>query len=525
MCKSGVALVWMVSVLLAAGCSDSDKRQASQTLLDKVAEAQQYFDRGLSLTSTPAIVVGGEFAPSDAVATTQNVTLAPAGTLNPKAIEALGKAQSILSAAVQESAGKVSPHAEGVARMMLGRIESQIAQYRAMEAAKSRNEARYALGRADYALMVAQAHATALVSINELASLKDGEVAAVLDKAKAEVASADAQIRDLEGQIQTLSEQRKQLSDEQYRLTSEADGLAREAREATPKEGMTMLEKAQALRENAAKAEARVSEIEALVDASRQKTSSLQVARSAADALAQVAAAVVESRRGSVADAEKARSEAGKMLATVKQNLTEMSAQAASSLTAAAAAENKAVERLGVAVKEFELASKLLTGASQMEALSQNADARLELVSLQMGRLRTSAVADAYAGRLKKVYADLQDSTGFPIQHAETIQGYLGGADAARSIREDVIKTLRDAIAAYGRADAMAPRELRWAYQGQKAAAELTLYSLTGEDTLKTGAATALAAALQGKENSPNLASIKRLQEMAESVKAPAPTP
>jgi len=173
-----------------------------------------------------------------------------------------------------------------------------------------------------------------------------------------------------------------------------------------------------------------------------------------------------------------------------------------------AAAQTEAINAYDLAVRQLKNAARE-SGTKRARIGAQQADVLMSAANLQAGSLEVLEKNQRFISRLGKVWEDMSTADG--SDEVRQIGAFLSQPD---QLREDVKAKYTEGIQLYETALRGVDRKVRWAGQGQLAAAYIQLYNFTKDQSVRAKAVKVLDEAIKGKEHSPNLNSIIEMRAL-----------
>jgi len=233
---------------------------------------------------------------------------------------------------------------------------------------------------------------------------------------------------------------------------------------------------------------------------------------------------------GDLCHADASRTELGSIqtaLSKAKSDVQEQTALLASVCERTAQAEDAAAEAYTLAITRHE-ASRRLRGRTQSpQTIARLADARWALAELKDQSLYLRQCNMQLAQRLAGIASPqaaegaraASTSASAPAERTPQdvpafAKGLLAYVPNPEQTRSEAVENYRQAGELYETASRGVLPHLRWAYQGQAAAAYIALYRLSYDADALTKAKEALNQALEDKRESPFLASVVELERL-----------
>lgn len=490
------------------GCSEPKQRRAGRRLLGEATRARQLLDDGvLALLANPVYRAGESYAPFAVPShvTESDIFVHPGDDIHPNVLPTLKKAERLLSSALSDPRNApAAAQDKAVLQIMLGRVYSLRGYCAALQAYQADRDLATARKHADQMLAAARANADLLDYYNTLDSAEDTGVASLRTEAVAHQAMIESDINNLDQRLEQMRREKAAQSQAYQTHNAQARSMTMEAKLGTAKEGLKKLEKALDIRAAARKAETRVAEIEHEMASLLGKRKNLEVALATAEA--QIAALAIElselqqTRAANVVATQQARRQLRVSLATVQEFLGRMEA-ASGKLAEAVTTSNDSYEKASSHFRKADAAGSSAANIQQAAALTTVAEMKtLALAAMDQNK----RLVDSFAKLWTKLGA------GALPRAAQKVRSFLADAEA---FRQDAEAKYAQAIKLYQKATSGADRQLRWAWQGELAAAHIRLYRLTKDPETLATAQAVLAEALRDREFSPSLTSVAQLRD------------
>ncbi|MCJ7544717.1 MAG: hypothetical protein MUP47_09190 [Phycisphaerae bacterium] len=520
----------MVAVLLVAGCSDSKRHGANKKLLEETEIASRRYAKAVSLMDLPPAKVNDEYVPLGHVGRitgASNVKLADPLAVHPEAWAALVAAETGLTRALGQYGRDAGNEDQALAQAMLGNILMLKAEYQRAAAAAERQQARAASAMANRSVSMVQLYTALERYYDQLASLRDQDLSAVLSAAREEAAKARVDAEAVQKEIASLRARAEQLRQADEALIPQARRLRGDSEQASGQEAMELLDQALKLETQINENVSALAALENALERREADLSDVKAALESAEARQKVAETIVAARRG---HADASRTELGSIqaaLSKARSDVQEQTALLASVCERTAQAEDAAAEAYTIAIAKHEAARRLRTRNQSTQTIARLADARWALAELKDQSLYlrqcNMQLAERLAGigspRAAEGAGPATTSASAPADRPPQAipafaKGLLAYVPNPEQTRSEAIENYTQAGELYETASRGVLPHLRWAYQGQAAAAYIALYRLSYDADALTKAKEALNQALEDKRESPFLASVVELERL-----------
>ncbi len=503
-----VCAVVLAGAMTLAGCSKGSK-DAGRALREKVDVAQRLVGNSLALANS--VTLKAPVGKDDANA----IELLPAAVVDPQALAKLKEARELLTAAITENAGADQPD-KSFALAQLGKVERMIGYYYAQAAQV--DIAPVAPGLARAAEMASRLHAqgTMLAYNSTLMNATDEQAVKLQADAQKQAQEKSAALAALDKDIKAQEDAINTLGPKQAALLKEAASLRVDSKGATGKKALELAEQAMDRQAQANKIAVEIADAEAARDAKKAQRGALTAEADLAAALEKIAKEATAANDTRVGDCKKMREALEAAVADGVQKLEALGGQIVAALKQASANEKLALDAYEAAFRTFEGAYTGAVPADQADVAVGKAEAAMAQARLWGVRLHMADQAAALSEQIKQVWPKLQR----PNNEVPAVLAGLPAeviADAVKP-KEEQTKLYTAAADGYLRAMGKVREPLRWAYQGQAAAAYLELYRATKSPDALERAKEQLKDALTGRENSPYLAQVVELQRQVEKL-------
>ncbi len=516
----------IVAVLLVTGCPDSKRHGADRKLLEETELASRRYAKAVSLMDIPPAKVNDEYLPLEHVGritADSTVELSDPLAVHPEARGALADAESGLTRALAQYGPDAGQEEQALAQEMLGGILMLKAEYQRASAAADRREARSTLALANESASMVQLYTSLGRYYDQLAALGDPDLAAMLTTARGEVTKARADAEAMNQEIASLRARAEQLHQANEALIPQARHLRADSEQAGGQQGMELLDQALKLE---TQVNENVSALAALENALERREADLgdvTAALRSAEKRAKLAETIVAARQGH-AEASRAELEGIQTaLGKARSDVQDQTARLAGICERIAQGEDAAAEAYTLAIAKHEAARRLRPGGLDPQTATRLADARWALAELKDQSLYLRQCNMHLAERLAAVWsARPAESAIVPSGPGVTTgpaipafaKGLLAYVPNPEQTRTEAIENYRQAGELYEAASRRVRPELRWAYQGQTAAAYIALYRLSYDPDALAKAKEALELALEDKRESPFLAAVVQLERL-----------
>lgn len=529
--------VAVTALALVGGCSSS-REMARRKLADELDKARRRYDHATALTDYPFYIDRSSGVRSPIYRKLGERLDVPATrpAIDDRPLKVLDEAEKLLASALAEVAGNAPENIKGDAELLLGKICLAKARHRIHVGESFRADAD-------------RRHRSAVAMIdgiyNRLSEADDNKAIASMprDKIVARQAALNKQVEDLAGKMGVGDKQIAKLVGEIAALNKdsaakrpEAQRLRDRSEVTTGPKGLELLTAAQAIEAqidaNAGKVAARqqamavLNNDKALLGRQQQlvKAEMAEVGRhlaaigksssEAADSAKAAQAEAVEFAGQVEAEASAAEQACRKIRDRETQALADLAKALGHFRRAASAVE--AEVRAAAAAKEPQeggIVALMADDAHLASVLCVKASASLTMAEVRSRQLTMASANAALGARVTQAWKRLSRPSP-PV--AAALGGYLADPAKARKEAEDDYKA---AEADLERIDGKLLRtgdakNTKWMYQGSLAAAYLGHYRLTGERAILMKADGLVKKALEGKDRSPYLEPVRRLEEL-----------
>ena len=537
----GVTWLVMLAVLLA-GCSDSKSRDAAKKLLEETEIAARLYATAVSLMGSTPAKIDGQYLPLAHVARVRDdstVELSPPLTVHPEAWGKLLQAEQGLSRALAQYSRSAGPEETALASAMLGNILMLKADYQLAATAVDRQDALGTLALVDRTASMVQLYAGLANYYNQLVSLRSEDIVEMQSAARARAAQARADSDKLRQELADLRARAAQLRQSSETLIPQARRLRLDAEQTTGQRGMDMLDQAFKLEKQTNDNVSALAVLENTIELRQPALSDLTLAVQEAEGRQKAAETVLAARRGNTQAGRGELEAIQAALLKAKSDVQDLTAHLADVCARIGLAEDTATEDYTQAIRRHEEARGLVPRSQSGQVAARLADAHWGLAELKdrsldlhnrngllLERLAatwspatpTSSSAPAIASPAGPV-ADV------PANLPAFARGLLAYVPDPAQARADAVEHYQQAADFYDMSSGQVPPKLRWAYQGQTAAAYIALYRLSGDPEVLTKAKEALDQALQDRRQSHFLAAVVELEKLLKSSTTQAAPP
>jgi fructose-specific component phosphotransferase system IIB-like protein len=513
--NNGMILVLVISLAgLLAGCSDAKDRQDSKALLKAVDEAQRLYTKALAMMATPAI--GQQEAEEFKEMPSKRQTL------NSQAWTTLQQAERTLTTALREQA-EAKPPEKSLANAMLGRILMLKGDYQATIVSQGMEEAQRRMGLLGGAATRVQIYINIERCYKQLTSMSNEEVAEMLVAARRSAAELQGDIDKLSAKLADLNRQGELLHAANEKLIPQARDLRVDSQLRSGKEGLELMDKAIKIEEEINANASKIAQLENAAELEDVKAQDKRIALEIVQGREKAAQSILDSRKAFTEKVNKDYQDAQETLAKAKQSAESYVMQLAETCQKLSDSEKIAAECYESAAGRFRTSQQGDITGRGAAGVAQSGDAYWSLATLQARSLQLRSRINALMGRLASAWTGQQQTAATAPStqpenvvpdFAKVLLAYLPNADEVRKSAE---KNYEEAADAYSRAEGMVNSNLRWAYQGQAAAAYIGHYRLSGNPEIAEKARAALKEALEGKRESRYLASVVELEKMLQA--------
>lgn len=483
----GLVVVLTACVGLAAAALTGCRGDARSDLAKATDKARRLYDRACSELKDPVFQVGGQYVPVTpemARADGNDITLLPAGAINPQVDDALQEAIDALTGAMGSEA---PPRDKAQAHAMLARIQALVGYRNAVGAAQQREKTRALLRTLELSAIRMGDHGKRIANCDALLSVTDPTLAELAGKAKAGASAAQTKIGELQGKIDTLLKEKADLEAENQKLLAAARKLRVESQLAGPMKGIELFDKAKVQEDKATANAVRLTEIEDTVQFLKSQIAVVQLDVDAAGRTSAAAAAIAQARTERKAETQKQRDEFVGLLTAEQTRVKDLAAKATEAWQGAKALEGKATAAYAAADEQYDQYGQATsergggdTPKTDPGIIAMHGDMRMERGSMHTRAVSLQSRIDYVVDEVTGLWSALPVQKTVPEAIGQ-LRGYLADKTrAGQQAKED----FRWAAKSYEKAVKI-PRgvddEQQWAYHLQVAAAYASLYRLTGD--------------------------------------------
>lgn len=511
-----VVLASVVISMLMLGCSDNPQQQATNSVLDAVADAQHRYEQAIGLMANPIFKIDGEYGPSLAPlgpGDANRLEVLPSDALHPKALTVLQQAQQEL-AAVLDANKDASKQAQAVGRELLGRIQAQKALYHQQQAQAHRTDALASLDASQTVAGGIGVQSRAIAFFQALAAQTSEQVQAAQATAQQQASEAQTTITSGKGQIEQMITRRADLLRQRNQLNEQAREISRQANQAGGERSLELVDQAQAKAAQAGEAENEIARLDVQIDKARIDLAVAQLELTAAQQRAKSAGDILEMRKRSQADISLQLQGLSKPLDQMKADLVKHLQAATLELAEASKNETEALNSFGPAVGQIKQAQSLYSSMQKQDkatfAASQQAQMLMSQADLRGQMLQAAVKVDQVASQVAQVFEQLKAPA------PEQLQSLRQYVDAAK-VREQATEDLTEAKTLLLTASQRVRGPQRWLYLGQLGAAHLKLFMINGDQAELAQARTVLAEATADREASPYVANVAEMLRQAQA--------
>ncbi len=522
----------LAGMLIPAGCSDAKARESARKLLDAVDVARRLCAKAISQMSTSPIKADGQYLPLDRVVRGEPaIALSPPLAVNPEAWASLQAAEKGLAAAMRDYAADAGADTEALANTAMGDILMLKAEYKLAASAADRRDARDSLTLGLKAASMVHLYAGLVRYHEQLGTLSDKDVLAMQSAAQQDASQTQSEIAAIQQEIASLTGQITTLQSANDQMLPKVRDLRLDAQRAGGQKGLPLLDQALRMEEQI---NANVSAMAAHENALELRQTALadkQLALADAQGRGSVAEAAVEARKGLAESDKQVLGELKASQAKAKTDAQEYASRLSRLCGALTEAESEALDACQAAAKRFMAVKR--AEARDGAVTARAADAYWAAAELHSQSLQLRARNLQFAEQLAWAWSDREGSprangADAPAANGEGViapapdiaqaipfaRGLLAYAPNPESIYKQAVEAYQQAADLYASAARMTDPQLRWAYQGQAAAAYIALYNLTGGDEPLAEARATLDSALEGKRNAEYLRPVVALEKM-----------
>lgn len=515
-------------MVLLIGCSASEQRAQGRRLREDRNEALQYLERAVSLLESPYYTdvrtkTGNPFPLGQSPRKESDIAL-QRGELNPEALRALEKAETILQDSLRANA-KGQDVDRGLSHSTLARVQEMKGDLERSVAHRAQNRVQALRGEIGTLRDRMEARKTLLGRYQQFLNIPREELEQHRDAALTEAKTLDAEKSKLDAKIKELKAELEKQTDLFIRMEAEASSIrARGAGQAvSPKtedvqEAMKDVDAALRKQRAADAASAEAARLESQIAIRSAESAEVTAKRDMHNAIAAEAAKILEQRDVRDEDIRKRQEDARKEIVAMQKKAAELAVEMGGACEASAAAEKKAADAYRKAFMNLKDGASANQADSKTPAtLASLAQVRMKLAGITLRRLRFDDHNMAFLETLRKTWQAVDTGQTFPagfekVDAYVTPEGKETDSKLAAEYLENAVDLYEDAIR---KVDA----KLSWAYQGQLGAAYLGLRSLTQDEAKKAEylaqCISILEEARKDREASPYLREVNYLLQVA----------
>jgi hypothetical protein len=525
-----VLLGAMVVAFLITGCTESKRHQADTKLLEATETASRLYARAVSLMDLPPAKVNGKYLlaePLTHVSDSSTVELPGAMEMHPEARDALAKAESGLTQALREYGRDAGDPEQALAQAMLGNVLMLKAEYLRAVAGADRRQARSLLSMAHRSVSMVELYASLGAYYDRLSALDDRALSAMVSSARQETDKAKADADAVRQDIASLHARAEQLRQANETLIPQARRLRVDSESTGGAKGMELLDQALKLEGQINENVSALAALENALERRQADLSDAMVTLESAQARQRVAETIASTRRGHAGASREELSGIQTSLDKARTQLQTLTSHLAGICEQIGQTDDTAAEAYRAAILRLEAARRLQPRGQDTPTLARLADARWDLAELRDRSLYLRHTNVQLAQRLAAVWSPPGPgaTTTITITSHPTsgpavpgfAQGLLAYVPDPNAALAEAVENYRQSGELYEAASRYVPAQLRWAYQGQAAAAYIALYRLSHDPEALTKARENLDQALQDKRESPFLASVVELEKLLQS--------
>jgi hypothetical protein len=446
------------------------------------------------------------------------VKLAPRGQINPQADEAIAEAITAMEKPLADlekdlaDGRHINQYDKITGQAMLARLYALRGLRMSMEAAEHRLQVADQADLVEQAGVIMSGLGKRIANYDQLLSITDETLVKLIDETKARVKELADQIGAIDSKIVELEKEKAGLAADNVKLLVEAGKVDLESKTTDAVSGVDLFDKARGLMDTAGKNSARIAQIEEAVSVLKARRQDPDTAKTAEEAKLAQAVGIDEKRQARIKNLQAERADVIKQLTETQKQAEQSATLAVAAAKAAAAADDKAHADYSKAVdiyQAYDAATEALAGDDKSPSflkpdpavIAMLGDTRMARAGMKVRALLLQRRLDEVASQTAAEWARL------PVQN--TVPPVIGQVDDylsdASKIKEDAQDDFRWAAKVYDKAARIVPdKKLKWAYVLQQTAANVNLYRLSGDPTVKQAALDALAS-LGEQERSPNI--------------------
>jgi hypothetical protein len=441
----------LLGLVVLAGCSDVQKRQAGKNLRNATEQARRLYRQSLKILSNPS--------PEDA---------GSVDAVDPKALEYLDQAQNLLTTALAKNYDSIkgnpsdTPTADaGMAKMMLGLIDRLRARYFIWSFDLTVLRAEAAMGNLQRQLDKAQI-CSALLNISETyATLSDEAIQKVIGETEKTKAEVDKNIETLRNQIQAKEKQIAAKKKNIEEKSSKAVALRTEKTLARGAESQKKLEEA-------LKIETGINQIRGEMQRIESELIPLHASLASAEILQSEAKTKITALKEIQVQRQRGTQEIAKTLDQRKAELTQACKSVIATLAELDGLSSRATELAQKAQASLLRASNTMEGAITLldadkrpASLSEWAHVKVSQGALQRAMLSFRASLKESLDRLTHTWDELHKAKPGQPDSA----GATAFLEASQRAQESAQASYSKAVELWERAVRAAPRQDNWQYK------------------------------------------------------------
>ena len=450
--------------------------------------------------------------------------------VHPEALESLVKAETGLVRALVQYGSRRRDDEQALAQEMLGNILMLKAEYHRASAIADKQEARNTWALADRSASMVQTYAALERYYDQLAALSDRDLTATVSAAQQAAAKAKTEAEAAQAEITSLRDRAGQLRQTDERLIPQVRKLRMDSEQATGQKAMELMDQALKLESQVNENVSALGALENALDRRETDLGDLTAALASAESRRKIAEAIISARKGHAASSRSEKESIEVQLTKARADLQDEATRLAGVCERIAQAEDTAATAYTQAIVKHEGARRLRPRGQDAATTARLADARWALAEMKdqsldlrqrnlllLARLAAASSPGATTGPQPLTTASATAPALTPEDLAAVpafAKGILAYVPNPEQTRAEAIENYQQAGTLYETASRQVPSQLRWAYQGQAAAAYIALYRLSHDPEARAKAKEALDQALENKRESPFLASVVELERL-----------
>jgi len=503
----------LVGMIVLAGCSEATQQQRGRNLRRDNKKAQDLYHQALQLLASPYYkdAKSGEASPivKHAIETSSDISFPPGSEVNPKAIQAIDQACSLLTNSLKNNAGG-DPVDEALARKVLARALVLRAFCQSHQARSGRCGAEVMRAEIEAMLSVVRAKSAVYNQCRQLRSASTQEIENIMAQAERKSKQLSGQKKILEANLVDLNRKLKETTQAHTKLEGEASSLMTQSVTATGPAGLKLVEQSLAKQIAADAARAKASQLEYDIDLKAAQKRDLAARQEAEAAIAKSAAGILKNRSAKDEQIKVSEAEVLKQMQATQAKIVTLLGKLAESCADVAKAQEQAAQAYEQAGANLKRAATVYPEeASTAESLAARAEVAAKQAALASVALKFHEKNLTLIGHVEKAWAGVSASPAMP-KSASDIKSFLDDPAKLKAKASDYYK---EAVRLYKMAISDAESKLKWAYQGELASAYFGWFHLSGDETHRSEALAVLDKAAEGKESSPYLIDVIRLRE------------